>query len=116
MNVSEKPAERATLNDFAALRFEGDSEVVKALGSAAEWSERTRNHFPTIFFAFALLKDDQDGVARNAAAEPEAFMELHRCIEDVRTYYEALAGLLNTASIRIAAGLSRYALVDSGEG
>ena len=103
---SRKPA---TVEDFATLPFVGDDEPANAMPSPAEWLRRAEHQFNVIDMAFALLKHGPDGVQGIVARiEQEDAIAFHRNADEVGAYYRAVGELLDTAGLRLLAGMARH--------
>ena len=58
----------ATVKDFAAMTFDGDSRPLEELLAPAEWRTRAEAHHTVIALAFAAFKRDAEGM-RELVAE-----------------------------------------------
>ncbi len=108
MNARKKTV--ATVEDFAGLTFGGDNRPFEEVPTPAEWRARTEAHYTVIGLAFAALKRDAEGMRELVAeAGEDDVLELFRHVKEVGAYYRAVGSVLETAEMRLLAGLARFA-------
>ena len=114
-------AEVATIEEMAELSFDA-VECDDLMPTRAEWLDRAKGQFPTMYFAFVICGKSSDELVKNLveAEDPDEFrqhmMSLGDCIEDLKTFHEGAVEVLSTAYMRILIAMSHVAVQqDAGE-
>ena len=105
----------ATIEELAELTFEA-VKYDDGMPTLDEWLDRARNQFITTRFALAFITKSSAELVQGFI-EAEDHDEIHKhmqslydCIEDLKSWHENAAEVLNSASTRILIALSHVAV------
>ena len=101
----------ATMEHYASLEFEahppgGETDLL----SPAEWADQAEVWRATLYFALVSLQRDHNGCAAAAAKDSGLMLEFCNSLSDLVDRFRGYAEVLETANIRVMAGLARHAV------
>jgi hypothetical protein len=107
----------ATIEDYAALVFDDQGPAVEAaIGTAAEWAERTRMDYFMLHAAARTLR--KDAAATLAMVQQLGLLqsvEYAEALGNTADRFEGLADILRTAGTRMTAAMSRRLMLTDGK-
>ncbi|MDB5414109.1 MAG: hypothetical protein JWR10_2444 [Rubritepida sp.] len=98
---------KATVADYARLEFDGDGgATLAALKGVDDLGDRLSSHATAVTIAARLLGQDHHQVRQACISEPDAMIEVSGSIESSMAFFRAALEILQSANVRILAGLS----------
>lgn len=108
--MAKKP-KKATPADYASVEFEPVLGLAEAMGSRAEWLTKMETRYVTLYLGAATLAKTPEQLATMATAQPDATVELMKCVNDLSEKLAAESEIMRTAEIRLMAGCCRAGLL-----